>query len=295
MESIGSVVRKNLPISFVGILFLAAAFVTGCKKNDSNPMSSSTTVTTSADVSDAADAVSDAMASNNGGAMDQVNDVFEISGGVGIGATALKKTNTDTTNAVGEYDSTSMSWTLTTFKEQSILPFYFGVWTRDYWLQFRANGNAQKLRVTNGVVADTILHKLTGGTGYFYTPRLVHHLLSINSNWTASNTNTDTVTINGTYTWSGIDTIKVLARQGRVLNRMITLTFVNVKGPRGTRYARSEKTSGTILVNYEATVTVPGKASYTVTKSFTIVLGGGDATFSIDGSKFVSDLATGDH
>jgi hypothetical protein len=41
--------------------------------------------------------------------------------------------------------------------------------------------------------------------------------------------------------------------------------------------------------------TAPGKAPYTVTKTFTIVLGGGDATFTIEGTKFVSDLATGDH
>jgi hypothetical protein len=104
------------------------------------------------------------------------------------------------------------------------------------------------------------------------------------------------VTLNGSYNWSGIDTIQApAARKGRVLVHTIALTFVNVKGPRGARIARSAKTSGTITCTYTATVTVPGKAPYIVTKTFTIVLGAGDATFSIDGSKFVSDLATGDH
>ena len=295
MDSIRSVSRRLFTIVFVGAFILAAAFVAGCKKNDTNPVGNSSTVSTSDDVADAADAVSDALASNNGGAMDQVNDVFEIAGGVGLGV--LGKTNGDTTIIGKEYDSATVSWTTTTFKEQSNLPLYYGIWTRVHWLQFRSNGNAQKFRLTNGVVADTILHQLDslGNTGYFYTPRLVHHLLSLSSSWVASNTNTDTVTINGWYKWSGIDTIEVAARKGRVLNHTIVLTFENVTGPGGTRLAHSEKTSGTIQCTYTATVTVPGKTPYTVTKTFTILLGGGDATFSIDGTKFVSDLATGDH
>ena len=295
MDSIDSMKRRILTIFLGGTLILAAASVIGCKKNDSNPVATSTAVAPSDDVADAADAVSDALASNNGGAMDQVNDVFEIAGGVGVGGGVLGKTSSDTTIVASEYDSTSMSWITNTFKTQSNLPLYYGVWTRDHLLQFRADGNAQKFRVTKSVVADTILHQLTGGTGYFFTPRLVHHLLSIGSNWIASNTNTDTVTINGSYNWSGIDTIQApAARKGRVLVHTIALTFVNVKGPRGTRIARSAKTSGTIMCTYTATVTVPGKAPYIVTKTFTIVLGAGDATFSIDGTKFVSDLATGD-
>ena len=74
----------------------------------------------------------------------------------------------------------------------------------------------------------------------------------------------------------------------------IALTFVNVKGPRGTRLVWSVMTSGTINEAYTTNVTVPGKAPYTVTETFTIVLGGGDATFSIGGTKYISDLATGD-
>ena len=95
MDSIRSVSRRLFTIVFVGAFILGAAFVAGCKKNDNNPVSNSATVSPSDDVADAADAVSDALASNNGGAMDQVNDVFEIAGGVGVGV--LGKTNGDTT------------------------------------------------------------------------------------------------------------------------------------------------------------------------------------------------------
>ena len=69
---------------------------------------------------------------------------------------------------------------------------------------------------------------------------------------------------------------------------------MNVEGPRGTRLARSKKTSGTINCLYTATVTVLGKLPYAVSEIFTIVLGCIDATFSIHGTKFVSDLASGD-
>ena len=276
-------------------LFSAALFIAGCKKNDSNPLTNSTTAVTE-DAADAADAVSDALASNNGGAMDQVNDVFEIAGGVGVGGSVLNKTYANASLSGATYDSTTMSWTMTLTKGDSLLlPLYYGYWTRVYWLQFRANGQPQKTRNTNGVPADTIEHKLLGGTGYFFTPRLVHHLISISSDWTASNVKTDTVTVNGTYSWSGTDTIKVLARKGTVLVRTITLDFQNVRGPKGARRTRSDATSGTISGTYDATVTTPAGVVRHVDKTFTIVLGSGDARFSIDGFSFVSDLGTGDH
>lgn len=288
--------RKTLIVFCITVFLTAALLVSGCKRNENNPVDNSAATTVSDDAADAADAVSEALASNNGGAMDQVNDVFEIAGGVGVGGGVLGRTTADASLSGAKYDSTTMSWTLILVKGDSVqAPLYYTYCTRDYWLQFRANGQPQKLRNTNGVVADTIKHKLTGGSGYFRTPRLVHHLLSIGSDWIASNTNTNTVTINGTYFRSGVDTIKVTGRNGRVLSDSISLIFENVTGPRGTRLARSEETTGTIIVFYTAEVTTAAGVKYSVTKSFTIVLSGGDATFSIDGFRFVSDLASGDH
>ncbi len=283
----------------IGIFFAGSAFIAGCKKSDSNPAAAQT-ATVADDAANAVDAVSAAIASNNGGAMDQANDVFEIAGGVGVGTgEALGKSYGDTTVVSRQYDSTSATWTLGLYRQKSTLPLYFGVWTRTYTHQFRANGKPQKFRAPlGGSVADSIIHKTisAGCTGYFWTPRLVHHLISLSSNWTASNTNTDTVTINGSYVWSGIDTIKVAARAGTVINRTISLTFTNVRGPRGLRHDRSAGTSGTITGTYGATVTVPGKAPYTVTKTFTIILGGGNGAITLDdGTKATTNLATGDH
>jgi hypothetical protein len=277
-------------IAFFGLSFF---FISGCNKSDNSPTESTETVQTTDDI---ADAVSDALASNNGGAIDQVNDLFEIAGGVGVGATAdFGKNTADSVNIIRNYDSTNAYWSFLVYKQKSLLPFYYSAWYRVYAHQFRANGRAQKFRITNGVVADTIKHRLFSGSGYFWTPRLVHRLKSISSDWVAANTNTDTVTINGTYSRSSTDTIKAAARNGRVLDQTLSLTFINVKGPRGTRLNRSEKTSGTIQGSYTATVTISGKSPFTITKTFTIILGSGSATFTIDGTRYVADLTTGDH
>jgi hypothetical protein len=276
------------------VVFAGMLYVTGCKKSSSNPTAPTVqSVSTTADV---ADQVSDALASNNGGAMDQVNDVFELAGGIGIGAEVnLAKDAVDSSSFTRTYDPVAKAWSISLYRRASFLPAYFGVWTRNYWHQFRANGQAQQFRVTAGVTADTILHKLLSGTGYYWTPRLVHHLHGINSNWIVSNTNTDTVTVNGTYARSGVDTIKTAARAGRVYDHALSLTFVNVRGPRGPRFNRSDRTSGTIQGTYTATVTIPGKSPFTVTKTFTIILGGGNGTFTVDGTTYVTNLATGDH
>jgi hypothetical protein len=278
-------------------LVLSVLLLNGCNKNSDNPMAATDQNTPSAVIADnVADEVSDALASNNGGVLDQVNDVFELAAGVGIGAgTALGKSTGDSTLVNRNYDSTAMAWTISVYRQKSALPLSYGVWTRNYWHQFSANGQAQKFRITGNAVADNIKHKLTSGTGYFFTPRLIHHLRAISSDWTATGTNTDTVTINGTYTRSGVDTVVATLRKGTVLDHSLSLTFLNVKGPRGSRLNRSEKTSGTIQGTYTATISAPGKEPMTITKTISIILGGGTATFSVDGTRFVSDLATGDH
>ena len=285
--------RKLLTVLFIGLFALGTAFIAGCKKSDSNPVVTGQTVITT---DDAADVVSDAIASNNGGAMDQVNDVFEIAGGVGVGVETLGKTSVDSTFWSKSFDNTTTQWTMNLYKQMSGL-LYYGIWKREYQYQFIANGKAQEFRApTGGSVADSILHQIiqSGCSGYFLTPRLTHHLISLSAKWVASNTNTDTVTINGTYTRSGVDTITSVARKGRVLVNSLSLTFKNVKGPRGLRLIRSEKTSGEIDGILIATVTVPGNAPFTITKTFTIILSGGSATYTIDTTPYVRDLATGD-
>lgn len=269
----------------IGIFIVGTAFITGCKKSDSI----TDTPTVSDDVANAADAVSDALASNNGGAMDQVNDVFEIAGGTGVGGSAganmLAKTYIDSVSL--SFNTRDTSWSLYVYRNRGT-----NVWSRSYRHQFIGpSGKAQAGRA--GAVL--VKHQLLTGTGHFQTLRLIHDLTSISSNWTASINADTTVTINGTYSRAGRDSVILGSRKNTLMTDSLSLTFTDVKGPRGSRLNRSEKTSGIISGVYIATISVPGKATRTITKTFTITLGGGNATFTIDGNKFTANLATGDH
>lgn len=269
----------------IGIFIVGTAFITGCKKSDSI----TDTPTVSDDVANAADAVSDALASNNGGAMDQVNDVFEIAGGTGVGGSAganmLAKTYIDSVSL--SFNTRDTSWSLYVYRNRGT-----NVWSRSYRHQFIGpSGKAQAGRA--GAVL--VKHQLLTGTGHFQTLRLIHDLTSISSNWTASINADTTVTINGTYSRAGRDSVILGSRKNTLMTDSLSLTFTDVKGPRGSRLNRSEKTSGTISGIYIATISVPGKATRTIRKTFTITLGGGNAIFTIDGNKFTANLATGDH
>ena len=274
---------------FIGIFFVGTAFITGCKKSDTITDAGQTT-TASDDAADAVDAVSDALASNNGGAMDQVNDVFEIAGGTGVGGGAgvnmLAKSYSDSISL--KFNTSDTSWSLYIYRDKGITAW----WSRSYKHQFIGpSGKAQAARV--GAVL--IKHQLLTGTGHFQTLRLIHDLTGISNNWTASINADTTVTINGTYSRAGRDSVILGTRKGTLMTNELSMTFTDVKGPRGLRRNRSAATSGTITGTYSATITVSGKAPYTVTKTFTIILGGGNAAITIDGTKFTADLATGDH
>ena len=277
---------RGIMVAFLTGVFVLAAFISGCKKNDSNPLSTSTSTSVADNDADVADAVSDGLASNNGGAMDQVNDVFEMAGGVGIGTT-LGKSLTDSTQL--RFSDSDTAWHLSVYRSRGT-----SYWSRDYWHQFiGASGQAQKARA--GAVL--IHHKLLDGNGHFQTLRLVHDLTSIRSDWFASINPDTTVTINGTYQRTGRDSIAVIVgpRKGSLLVDTLSMTFTNVTGPKRARYLNSEKTSGTIDVVYSATITAPGKSPVYIRKEFTVSLGGGIAHFSIDGSVFNSALDTGNH
>ena len=274
----------------VGIFLVAMASIDGCKKNDNSVDAGAgdTGISAADETADAADAVSDAVAGNNGGAMDQVNDVFEIAGGASIGSAGeggLAKAFGDSTSLT--YNASDTSWSLYVYRQRGV-----SWWLRNYWHQFvGSSGKAQAQR--SGAVK--INHKLLNGGGHFQTLRLIHDLQSISSNWTAALNGDTTVTINGTYNRSGRDSLILGNRKGTTLASSLSLTLKNVTGPRGRRVARSAATSGTIDVVYSVTITVPGKTPVTRTKSFTITLGGGNASFAIDGTNYTADLDTGDH
>jgi hypothetical protein len=276
-------------LTFIALLVITGVFITGCKK-DNNPVTAAVDDQISAD---AADVVGDALAVNNGGVVDQMNDVMDMATTGGI----LELNGLAKMSSVANYDSVKKvfntadtTWTVYVSRERTNGLTYYGKWYRVFWFQFiGVDGKAQLVRSAQTA---TVKHKILQGAGIFFTPRLTSYLKSITSDWVATNTNTDTVTINGTFSKSGIDSSKV--RYKRIFDHTLTLNFSNVKGPKGTRLNYYLKYSGTITGTYSATVTNRDGKTFTYTKNISIIIGGGVGTYTIDGTAYKVDLATGD-
>jgi hypothetical protein len=207
------------------------------------------------------------------------------------------------------YDSTTGWWTLTLDRQRGLTSGYtYAEMHRVYQYQFlNSKGEVQKFWRTdngNGSVdtAYTINHKIISGTGRHQTRRLAQNLMSLSAQWQATGTNTGTVTINtinnAPYTRHAIDTVKTLSAT-RTLDHTIALTFTSVKGPRGSRLDVAQKTSGTITGHYEATVSFTRGDLYktrTITRDFTITLGGGNgrASIVVDNTLYTADVQTGE-
>jgi hypothetical protein len=289
--------KKTLLLRMAGsfcaaLVVLAILFSPGCKKND-NPTAPVLDQQISAD---AADVISDALAANNGGVVDQLNDVMDVATtGMISGSSGMMKTSSEAVfdSVQRIYNPADTSWTIVVARERGNGLTYYGKWFRVLWYQFiGADGKAQQTRGAIGLATATVKHKIVRGSGAFFTPRLSSYLKSISADWVATNTNTDTVSVNGTFARSGIDSSKV--RLKRILDHSLALNFSNIKGPRGTRMNYHLKYSGTITGTYTATVTTRDGSTFTYTKNISIIIGGGAASFAIDGVNHKIDLRTGD-
>ncbi len=278
---------------------LSLLLVTGCAKNSNNPVSATGSGQATA-TEDAADVVAGAVGSNSGGALDQASDVMQASAGAGsFGTTGITEGNavafSDTVEKT--YNPSDTSWSIYIHRERgSANGLVYGTWSRNYWVQFLDSLDVpQPLRYYNGHAAAAIHWKTLSGTGYFHNPRVAHVLDSLSSNWLATGTNTDTVTLNGTMRRVASDTIKT-HNMLRVSTHTLQVTFVDVKGPRGSRFDPALKYSGTITVVYTGTVTFirgTAYAEHNVNRTFTINLGTSEMT-SNDGKVFSIDLANGE-
>jgi len=283
--------------------------IAGCNKKD-NPVD---TKLEAAATQDAAESIASGVGIDNGGALDQVGDVLDISTSASLQSESqtilLKYGGPQAASVQKTYDSITGWWTLTLDRQRGLASgYYYAEIHRAYQYQFlNSKGAFQKFwRVdnSNGTVdtAYTMNHKIITGTGRHQTRRLAQNLISLSGEWQAMGTNTGTVTINTVnntpYTRHGIDTVKTLSAT-RTMDHTLKLTFTNVKGPRGSRFEVAQKTSGTITGHYEATVSFTRGELYktrTVTRDFTITLGGGNgrAAIVVDNTTYTADIQTGE-
>jgi len=295
----------TVTVSIAGMLL----FGSGCKKNSTAPMLDSSINSNQ----DAAQSIANAIGEDNGGFTDQMGDIADATGALGISQSvgsasangALLKTVAMKGDSVtNEFNASDTSWTVTVTRNRAGLLGRKASFTRMYYIKFiNQDGVALPRYITNTTPADTastIVFMVLNGTGYTVTRYLSTHLLSISSSYVASGTNTSVITVNGSFTRTGTDTVETATTE-RVLTYTLEGTLQNVTRPRVPRYtigsAIKRATGGTITGTYIATVSVLKGDSYSersFTKTFTVTFGDNSGSIDVGGAKFTCDLQSGE-
>ena len=288
--------KPVLALVLAMLMISTSLFLTSCKKDD--PVQP--TVDTQAS-ENTAESIAASFGAENGGTVDQVNDVLSLAT---IGG--LKKANPQdgslTRIVDTSYNQSTGEWTLSFVRTNgNPTGLLYAEISRNYTVKFlNKNGQPQKyfivLNPPNGPdTAYSMQFKINGGTGIVRLPRLKHKLVSLSGNWTATGLNTTTITINGSNQRSAIDTITTLAWE-RILTNNFTVNMVNVVVQRGVTpiYTRI---SGTLNGTYDATVQFQRGTSYsenTIHRAFSVSLIDGTGTITISGQVYRALLATGE-
>lgn len=245
---------------------------------------------------DAATTIASALGEEDGGAVDQMGDASQLA--TQAGSLMQSSSGTEVVYGVGAQDSVSKtfnaadtSWTIYVKRTRSSA---FGLYTasfyRKYQVQFRnKNGLAQQNYITNTDTATGMKFKILEGTGVRkVVGRNTHRLLSLSGSWVLTGINTRVVTMNGTSTSAGSDTIQT-RNADRTLNYTLSLTFTDCKAPRGGRMNVSDSATGTVSGVYDATVSFSKGELYkerTIHREFTAAFSGGMSQIQMGGRTF---------
>lgn len=282
---------RELFLLLFGIVLITAA---GCQKENSIQTAAQDVLATD----DAAAGIAGAVSLDNGGVLDQVQDILNTptQTGMTLKTTAFDMEEGSSPNMVSTYDSLTGWWTVSISRTRSG-PKWTSQFDRVYKHQFlNKNGVFQKQYITNGDTAYTVEHETVSGSGLVTNMWSTHQLKSLTAKWTATGTNTSFVTINSVepYTRSAIDTIKRAAGT-RTLDETVTINFVNVVGPRGSGLDWHKKLSGTVTGHYHALVSFQKAESYTektIDRDFTITFGD-TMKVNVGGKTYTPDPETG--
>ncbi len=286
------------------MLLLTVIVFTGCKKDNDLVSSSSSSML----YDDAAESISTAMGDESGGALESFADVLSVAGGGSL-STTLAKSSGDEMVAAGipVYDSLNGWWTVSIDRSKYGIQAS-GFMKRVYQYQFSKNSVFQKLRINSADTATTVKFKIIDGSGYFSNLRVKHYLTKLRGGWTVNDLNKDTVTLNSdtVYVRAGVDTI-ITRNMIRTFDH--TLRITKMTDVRGLRFRLnrdnftiwrnnfSKAISGTVEGTFYASITFRKGDLYkerTISKTFTITLGAGAGSLTINGGgKFGMDLHGG--
>ncbi len=275
--------------STLAIVFFAMLF-TGCSNDNTlEPTANALNVN-----SDVAESVAGAVGVESGGVVDQVGDVIDLTTQFRLG-----KTSADgfIDQREATYDESTGTWTLKIERERGVegaVPY--GTWTRVFTYRFlNSEGQPQKFFVAENDTATSIVFNIVDGDGYYKNFRMSHDLKEIQGSFVATGTNTDMVTINGTYKRAAVDTLTT-EKFTRISDHALELTIIDLKGPKGSRRNLAQKVSGSITGTFHADISFDGERGYaekTVDKDIKIVIDDGEATIDVNGNLYVADVENG--
>lgn len=288
--------KKSIGLVFQLLATVMLLVAVGCQK-DSITTPDNTEDVALIDNKDIAIITAAAVGENGGGALDQIGDLMVLASPQGYSGLSKPDNHGIIQTKTVSYDSLSKTWTVILQRERGTpSDSIYGSWKRTLTHQFRNKvGIAQKWYITKGDTAYSIAFSIISGSGKFFNPRHSHELKSISASWVATNTNTDMITVNGTFQRAAVDTL--FGKQGvRISDHSINLKLNDVTGPRGSRRDLSQKVSGSITGMFKADMQliINGKTWYRrVEREIDIQLGGGDITISIENKQYRGNPETG--
>lgn len=287
-KKIHNVNKVMLGLAIIGLFIM---LLSGCSKDESlDP------IVTEEDYSaEIATSIANLCSEYNGGVIDNAGDIFALAS---VDDALAKNLNSELTNTrTATYDSISKIWTVVVAKSW-VSPdgAKTANFTRTYSYQFiDKNGEPQKRWLVQTDTAYSIVFHILSGNGNVEGPNMTHHLNSIQGSWTATHTNTDIVTINGSYQRSAIDSI-YHTNGTRISDHTVNMNLNDVTGPRGSRRDLSQKISGTLNGNYVADITVirpKVTIEKEIEKQITITIDNGVLNINVDVTHYNASATTG--
>lgn len=272
-----------------------ATFASGCGSDDKGTDTGTDTdpVDYSPNVDDdVANSLAATVAADNGGVADQLVDIVSLASTFG-----LRHTNLVANFTSPSYNFSSRTWEWSFAREYtSANGLYYAMVERSYqWRFLKKNGQQQFSYIVASDTAYTIELTIVSGAGRHLLPFLSQTLDSLSGQLVATGTNTDEITVNGTWFRSALDTIRTRYAV-RTLDHACSLTVSDLRCQRDTTSQPWHGLSGSISGNFSADIHFASGDAYSedsVYREFNMALDTGMAAITISDTTWISDLRRG--
>ena len=286
-------IADNIVLSALFAVLLTT-FSMGCGSGEKGTGDDTDTVDNSPTVDeDVATLLAAGLAAENGGATDQLVDIVSLAGSDGLRATHLVA---DDGGVVGSptYNPLSGTWHWSFVREYSSANgLYFARVERTYeWRFLKRNGRPQATYIFANDTAYTIELTIVSGAGRHFMPLISQTLDSLAGHLVATGTNTDDISVTGTWFRAALDTVRTRYAV-RTIEHATELTITDMRCQRDSTAQPWQSVSGTISGVFSADISFASGDAYaedTVSREFNIILDSGEAAISAGDTTWVCNL-----